>query len=529
MPDLVPIRRALLSVSDKTDLVPFANGLKALGVEIISTGGTARALREANVQVIEVEQITGMPEMMDGRVKTLHPTIHGGLLADRDNSAHVQALREHNIEPIDLVCINLYPFEQTVAAPDVSPAQCIEQIDIGGPAMLRSAAKNHAFITVVTASLQYDFIMNELHEHDGATTLALRRELAAAAFTRTAEYDTAISAWMSRTQQPQFPYTLQLNYAHVRDLRYGENPHQQAALYSDPANREPSVVDAEVLHGKELSYNNILDASCAMEIVRDLQRIKSSQTSAAIIKHNNPCGAAVGEYLADVVARAYKGDPLAAFGGILAVGTRLDRQAAEAIVEGEKFLEVVIAPGFDDVALETLSARWKNVRLLAVPTMHEHVGRSLDYRSMPGGMLIQQRDSADASPQHWHHAAGPAPDALLVDNAAFVWMVCKHLRSNAIAIGENGQLLGAGAGQVDRVGACRLAVSKAGDRLVDATRPAAASDGFFPFADGPQHLIDAGVTCIVQPGGSKRDEQTINLCEQRGVTLLLTNIRHFRH
>jgi len=530
MPDLVPIRRALVSVSDKTDLVPFVKGLVDFGVQIISTGGTARALAEAGIAVLPIEKVTGFPEMMDGRIKTLHPAIHGALLARRDVDAHVRAMREHDITPIDLVCVNLYPFEQTVAAADVTEAEAIEQIDIGGPSMLRSAAKNHPAVTVVTAVGQYDRVLEEMKAHDGATTGALRRELATAAFTRTAEYDTAISAWLSSTGEEAFPAMLRLSFVRQAELRYGENPHQKAVLYADPASTEPSVVTASVLHGKPLSYNNIHDAAGALELIQDLHRAFPRLATAAVIKHTNPCGAAVADDLAEAFRLAYEGDSLAAYGGILAVSRRMDQATAALICEGQKFFEVIIAPGYDEAAFAMLGERWKNVRLLSLPTLEGAPQRRIAYRTIPGGLLAQDRDTQPADLGQWVHAAGPAPSQQLLADAAFIWSVVKHLTSNAVAIGRGHQLLGAGAGQMDRVASCRLAIEKAGARLGRGDGPAiAASDAFFPFPDGPQLLIDAGVKCIVHPGGSKRDQETFDVCNSHDVTVILTGVRHFRH
>jgi phosphoribosylaminoimidazolecarboxamide formyltransferase/IMP cyclohydrolase len=530
MPDLVYVRRALVSVSDKTDLADFVKGLAEFSVQIISTGGTARALADAGIDVIPIEAVTGFPEMMDGRVKTLHPAIHGALLARRDVEAHVQAMREHDIVPIDLVCVNLYPFEQTIAKPDVSEEEAIEQIDIGGPSMLRSAAKNHASVVVVTSPDQYAEVLAELRANDGATRLGLRRRLAAAAFTRTAEYDTAISSYFDSTGEERFPAVLRLGYVRQRELRYGENPHQKAVLYADPASTEPSVVTASVLHGKPLSYNNINDAAGALELIQDLHQAFPSLAGAAIIKHTNPCGAAVADDLADAFDRAYAGDSLAAYGGILSVSHRLDPTTAQRICEGQKFFEVIIAPGYDEDAFGMLSQRWKNVRLLSLTTLAHSGRRQVSYRSVPGGLLAQDRDVKAADLLEWRHAAGPAPSEELLTDAAFIWSVVKHVTSNAVAIGRGKQLLGAGAGQMDRVASCRLAVEKAGERMKgDGPPPVAASDAFFPFPDGPQVLIDAGVKCIVHPGGSKRDEETFELCNRHDVTVMLTGVRHFRH
>lgn len=528
------IRRALLSVSDKTSLASFARGLTDLGVQIISTGGTAAALRESGIEVIPIESVTGFPEMMDGRVKTLHPAVHGAILGRRDRESHVQALTDHDITPIDLVCINLYPFEQTIQDENVSFDDAIEQIDIGGPALLRSAAKNHEFVTVVTSASQYDRVINDMEQNEGATSPELRRELAAAAFMRTAEYDTAISAWMSRQRlapsgAPMGTGLLHLNYGWSRDLRYGENPHQIAALYSNPTFHEPSVVSARQLHGRELSYNNILDAAAALELALELRDQYQERSVAAIIKHANPCGAAIADTGADAFAKARDCDPLAAYGGIVALGQAVDDATAEQLCGEGVFIEVVIAPEYQPAALERLQERWKNQRLLEITGGPRTSTNRFDYRSVPGGMLVQERDDAPTNTRKWQHAGGPLPDDETMQEAVFAWTLAKHLKSNAIAITRDGQLLGAGPGQVDRVNACRIAIEKAGGSLPGKGVTVAASDAFFPFPDGPTLLIDAGATCLVHPGGSKRDAETIALCEKRGVTCLLTGMRHFRH
>lgn len=521
MTDLVPIRRALLSVSDKTDLVPFARALVRRGVMLISTGGTAGALADAGLPVTRVADITGFPEILDGRVKTLHPAIHAALLARRDHPDHLDALRDHGIEPIDLVCINLYPFVRTIRREGVSAEEAIENIDIGGPAMIRSAAKNHEFIAVVTAASQYDRIINELDRHDGSTTLHLRADLAAAAFSRTAEYDAMISAWMNRRQIGAFPDQLRISFTKSLDLRYGENPHQQAALYRDPASRGPSIVNADLLHGKALSYNNVADAAAALLLVREFD-----EPAAAVIKHANPCGCAVADSLADAFGAAWEGDTLAAYGGIVALNRPVDAATAALIVEGTKFFEVVVAPAFDPDARDAIARRWANVRLLAVGDHPPTADRKIEMRTIPGGLLVQDQDRARAQPAAWRHVAGPPPSPALLADAAVLWTIAKHLKSNAIAIGAGRSLYGAGAGQMDRVTSCRLAVEKAGPRARGAI---AASDAFFPFPDGPQILIDAGITTLIHPGGSKRDDETITLCKQKNITCLLTGIRHFRH
>ena len=531
MTDLAPVRRALISVSDKTDLIPFAQALDSLGVELVSTGGTARALEEAGITVRTVDSVTGFPEMMDGRVKTLHPRIHGAVLARRDEASHVRAMDEHGIEPIDLVCVNLYPFERTIREPDVTTKQAIEQIDIGGPSMLRSAAKNHDFVTVVTSSDQYDRLINELKSQDCHTTRELRADFAAAAFSRTAEYDAAISAWMGHQSEARFPDVLRLSFIARQSLRYGENPHQRAMLYADPAPSGADLASAEQLRGKPLSYNNILDAAAAMELVQDLRDLDPASTSVAVIKHTNPCGAAVRTDATEAFTRAHAGDPMAAYGGIVAISCEVDDRLAACMVEESRFLEVVIARSFTQKAVEVLGERWPNVRLLATGDLLRANRGEVMYRSIPGGLLAQEQDRAPVQPDEFRHTAGPAPTPEMLADAGMLSTVVKHLKSNAVCIGRGGALLGAGAGQMDRVASCRIAIEKAGERLGagDGSPVISASDAFFPFSDGPALLIEAGVQCLIHPGGSKRDSETFELCDQRGVTCLLTGVRHFRH
>lgn len=530
MSDLVRIRRALLSVSDKSDLIPFARSLLSHGVELVSTGGTARALTEAGLTVTHIEQLTGFPEMLDGRVKTLHPMVHGGILALRDKPEHTKAMNDHGIEPIDLVCVNLYPFEQTVANPEATTEQAVENIDIGGPSMIRSAAKNAAWVTVVTSPTQYDRVVRELDASMGSTTRELRAQLAAAAFSRTSAYDAAISAYFHRSAPIAFPPTLRLTFNRVDTLRYGENPHQSASLYADPASTGPSIVRAEQLGGKQLSYNNILDASAALELVKALRAADPDKVGACVVKHTNPCGASISGSTAEAIKLAIAGDPLAAYGGIMAVNQSISAADAETIAQGGSFFEVVVAPGFEPEAAALLNERWKNVRLLAVGDREGSHNRKLDYRSVPGGMLVQDRDSRAILPVHWSHRAGPKPSAEDLEAGAFLCACARALSSNAVVIGGfegNGvRMFGAGAGQMDRVASCRIAISKAGALAKGAI---AAGDAFFPFADGPELLIDAGVRMIIHPGGSKRDDDTFAICESRGVTCLTTGERHFRH
>lgn len=547
MAEHIRIRRALISVSDKSGLVEFARELAAMGVEIISTGGTAAALAKAGISVLPIESVTGFPEMMDGRVKTLHPKVHGGLLGVRNNPEHMAAMTAHGIVPIDLVCVNLYPFEATVAKPGIAEHEAIENIDIGGPSMLRSAAKNFESVTVVTDGGQYPRVIAEMRANDGATTMALRRECAQAVFARTAEYDGAIARWMSTAgfaheeaadaaadadAAPIFPRQANIRLELTDELRYGENPHQRGAVYADRSFTGPSVVGAQLLHGKPLSYNNLLDAAAALELVQDLHAQRPNCTACAVIKHTNPCGAAIADSVLAAFEHAWSGDPMAAFGGIVAFSSTVDVATAEAMAAGERFLEVVIAPGYEPKALETLQARWKNARLLATSHASPTIDRALTWRSIPGGMLVQERDVHRIDAAQFTHAAGPVPSAATLADAALMFAVAKHLKSNAVCIGANGTLFGAGAGQMDRVASCRNAVEKAKAELAAmaaGTVAVAASDAFFPFADGPALLADAGVRCIVHPGGSKRDQDTFDLCNARGITCLLTGSRHFRH
>ncbi len=528
MPDLVRVSRALLSVSDKRGLVEFARALAELGVEIVSTGGSARTLQEAGIEVREVADLTGFPEIMDGRVKTLHPKIHGGILARRDTHAH--DLSAHAIGPVDLVCVNLYPFEQTIAREGVSRDEAIEQIDIGGPCLIRAGAKNHDWVVCVSDPAQYAEVIDTLRAHDGRTPLELRRRLAQAAFARTSAYDAHIATYLSEGEPRPLAASLTVHARRVQELRYGENPHQQGALYQTSSQVRPSIVDAAQLHGKALSYNNILDADAALALVMDLHALEPARPCACVVKHTNPCGFSVADSPTDAVARAIAGDPLAAFGGILALSTPVDDPAGERICAPDAFFEVLIAPGYAPAALDRLRARWKNLRILEVGDLPPHPPERLDLRSVAGGLLAQTHDTRLPDPSSWRHVAGPAPSDDDLRCARVIEMGARALTSNAIAIGgsENDAFLlfGAGSGQMDRVTACRLAIEKAGERAHGAI---AVSDAFFPFPDGPELLIDAGGRMIVHPGGSRRDQETIDLCERRGVTCCLTGIRRFRH
>lgn len=543
MPDLVPIRRALVSVSDKTGLLPFVQALAAQGVEIISTGGTAASLAQAGVKVRPIDDVTGFPEILSGRVKTLHPKVHGGLLALRDDPLHRAQMQDHGIQPIDLVCVNLYPFEQSVAK-NAPFHETIENIDIGGPSMIRSAAKNFDFVTVVTSPHQYDAVLKDLATHKGSTSHALRSTLAGEAFARTCRYDAAIAAFLEKRPAMEFPPLLTATYVKADDLRYGENPHQPAALYrqfapagSHLAAPTGTIATAEQLHGKELSYNNILDASAALELAWALARTEPGKHSiaAAIIKHTNPCGASIAPSAKDAVHHALAGDPLAAYGGILALSDTLDEETANRLTDKAVFLEVIAAPRFTKPAIAILQAKSANVRLLACGTPIPRPGeRALEARSIPGGLLLQECDLRLARANELVHAAGPKPSPSIINAALALEPIARSLLSNAVLIGGFAEasnhdaisLFGAGAGQMDRVTSCRIAVEKAGPRAKGAV---VFSDAFFPFADGPKILIDAGVSTLVHPGGSKRDQETFDLCNQRGVTCLTTGIRHFRH
>ncbi len=524
---VVRITRALISVSDKSGIIELAKTLANLGVQIISTGGTAKAIADAGIPVTGIEEVTGFPEMMDGRVKTLHPKIHGGLLARRDDQSHIDSMTEHDISPIDLVIVNLYPFEATIAKAGVTDQEAIEQIDIGGPSMVRSAAKNHQSVAIVTHPSQYEALINELREHNGSTTLELRTKLAADAFTATAHYDAAISTWMNK-DDTTLPNKLTVGLTKVDDLRYGENPHQSAALYQTGQSQPGTLINANQLHGKPLSFNNINDASAALELVRSLKLAAPSQHAACVLKHTNPCGAACGRTSHEAVDAAIAGDPMAAFGGILATSTPIDLQSAKRITAEGTFFEVVIAPSFAPDALELLAGRWKNLRILETGDVAPDITREMKW--IPGGMLVQDRDLVVPDPNSWVHAAGPKPSDEILQAAAILEPICTALSSNAVLIGgiesDRVRLFGAGAGQMDRVASCLGAIRKAGDLSKGSI---AVSDAFFPFSDGPQLLIDAGVSTIVHPGGSKRDSDTFDLCNQHNITCLTTGTRHFRH
>jgi phosphoribosylaminoimidazolecarboxamide formyltransferase/IMP cyclohydrolase len=520
-PGEVRVRRALLSVSDKTGLLDFARGLSELGVELVSTGGTARALADAGIPVRAIEDFTGFPEMMDGRVKTLHPRLYAGLLALRDDDAHLQAASAHSIEPVDLVCVNLYPFEQTLARGDATDAEIVENIDIGGPTMIRAAAKNSAFAAVVVDPDDYGSVLAQLRESDGLISLDTRTLLATRAFALTSRYDTAISTWFARRAYEGFPPTWRDAYEKVTDLRYGENPHQQAAFYARVGAPTHLLDGVTQLHGKELSFNNLLDLSSARELVEEFE-----VPACAIVKHNNPCGCALGETIQAAYERAFACDPLSAYGGVIALNRPVDRACAERL--SEQFIEVLLAPGFDPAALEILQAK-KNVRLLELPDWPAP-SREVDSKPVIGGQLVQTRDAVTETRADMRAMSATEPTDAQWQDLLFAWRVCRHVRSNAIVIASGGATVGIGAGQTSRVDAVRLAVDKARSTRPDLLAGSSlASDAFFPFADGPQLAIDAGVSAIVQPGGSVRDEDAIAAVDAAGVAMVATGIRHFRH
>jgi phosphoribosylaminoimidazolecarboxamide formyltransferase/IMP cyclohydrolase len=524
--------RALISVSDKSGLEGFARQLAQMEVEIVSTGGTHRALKAASIPVREVSELTGFPEMMHGRVKTLHPKVHGGILALRDDREHAAAMREHGIEPIDLVVINLYPFEATAAKPGVTREEAIEQIDIGGPSMVRSAAKNHRHVGVVVDPADYGRVLDELQRHDGALSDELRRELALKAFQTTARYDAAIASWLFARQREDglaadaFPEVATLVGRKALALRYGENPHQTAAFYRQEGVREPSVATAELRSGKQLSFNNLVDLDAALALAKEFD-----QPFVAVLKHNNPCGAAAATTAAEALEKAWAGDPISAYGSVLGCTRALDLACAEFLVSGNRFVEAIVAPGFDEEAFELLTQKpkWgRSVRLLACgpigPSSRD--ARELELRKLVGGFLLQDRDLRADGEADLKVVTKAQPTPQQVAALLFAARVAKHVKSNAIVVATGTEVLGVGAGQMSRVDAVRLAIHKAGVRVPGAVL---ASDAFFPFPDGVQAAIDGGVTAILQPGGSVRDADVIAACDQHRVPMVFTGLRHFRH
>jgi len=529
LPDLVPLRRALISVYDKAGLVDFARALAALGVELISTGGTRAALTAAGIASRDVSDVTGFPEIMDGRVKTLHPAIHGGLLAVRDEPAHAEAMKEHGIAAIDLLVVNLYPFEETVAA-GADERTTVENIDIGGPAMIRAAAKNHGYTTVLVDLADYDELTAALAANDGATPFALRRRLAAKAFARTAAYDAAIAGWFAGGTPEQLPPWIGFAGRLAEQLRYGENPHQTAGLYLT-GDRRPGVATARQLQGKQLSYNNLNDTDAAYELVAEFDPAVSA--AVAIIKHANPCGVAVAPTLADAYRKALRTDPVSAFGGIVALNRPLDAAAASEIVK--VFAEVIIAPGISDEAAAIVATK-KNLRLLIADGLPDPGARNLTVRSVAGGLLVQDRDWGMVEEDALKVATKRTPTPAEIADMLFAWRVAKYVKSNAIVYAHDGATAGVGAGQMSRVDSAMIAARKAAEagKAAGLARSLAngavcASDAFFPFPDGLIAAADAGCTAIIQPGGSMRDNEVIAAADERGMAMVFTGMRHFRH
>ena len=516
------IQRALLSVSDKSGVVELARALSALGVQLISTGGTARLLEKEGISSTEVSAHTGFPEMLDGRVKTLHPAIHAGLLARRDEAAHLAAIRDAGIAPIDLVVVNLYPFEATVADPDCRFEDAVENIDIGGPAMLRSAAKNHAAVTVLIDPADYPRVLAEIRSSGGVSD-EMRFALASKAFAHTAAYDGAIANYLhsldAAGKRLEYPDILNLQLLKVDDLRYGENPHQTAALYRDTHPAAGTLALARQLQGKELSYNNLADADAAWECVKGF-----SEPACVIVKHANPCGAAIGESLADAYGKAFKTDPVSAFGGILAFNRALDAATADAV--GQQFSEVIVAPRVEPEAQKLLS-RKTNLRVLEVPLAHE--AQAHDYKRVGGGVLVQTSDSRVLDAKDFKVVTRKQPSAAQWSDLRFAWCVAKYVKSNAIVFCGAGATLGIGAGQMSRVDSARIASLKAAGAGLDLTGSAVASDAFFPFRDGLEVVVEAGAAAVIQPGGSVRDAEVIAAADERGVAMVFTGVRHFRH
>ncbi len=520
---LVTVRRALLSVSDKAGLIDLARALIARKVELLSTGGTARLLTDAGLAVTEVSAYTGFPEIMDGRVKTLHPRIHGGLLGRRGVDDAV--MTQHNIPPIDLLVVNLYPFAQTIRKPDCSYAEAIENIDIGGPAMLRAAAKNHESVAVVVDPADYAGLIRDLEANAGATSIDTREQLAAKAFAHTAGYDTMVASYLLAREGKaieNFPATLPLIFEKAQDLRYGENPHQQAAFYREPGLRGSSVAAARMLQGKELSFNNIGDTDTAVECVRQF-----AEAACVIVKHANPCGVATAVSLTDAYDRAYRTDPTSAFGGIIAFNRELDESTARAITE-RQFVEVIAAPSVSVAAGAVLAGK-ANVRVLITGPLADTSPGSLEYRSVVGGLLVQTRDTALVRPDDFKVMTQRRPTPTEYADLWFAWRVCKFVKSNAIVFAREGMTIGVGAGQMSRVYSTRVAALKAKDEELEVAGSVMASDAFFPFRDGLDVAAEYGIKAIAQPGGSKRDDEVIAAADEHGMAMVFTGMRHFRH
>jgi phosphoribosylaminoimidazolecarboxamide formyltransferase/IMP cyclohydrolase len=506
------VKRALISVSNKEGIVDFARGLQKLGYEIISTGGTFKTLQEAGIAVKQVADITGFPEIMDGRVKTLHPAIHGGILARRDVSHHMEQLGQNQIEPIDVVAVNLYPFRETISKPGVTIEEAIENIDIGGPSMVRSAAKNHKDVIVIVKPEHYGLVLKALE--NGEVSPEMRLKLALEAFSHTAAYDSMIAGYLSRLNNSYFNDNFILAGEKMYELRYGENPHQKACFYRN-MNPGTGLADARVLNGKELSYNNIIDTEAAWELVKEFQ-----EPACVIIKHTNPCGTAVAGTLEEAYTRAFAGDPVSAFGGIIAFNRKVD--LATARKAAEPFMEVIIAPGYDDEALACLQAK-KNLRVLELPLQKYE---ELVLKTVSGGFVIQNKDSAEIDINNLQVVTDVTPTPEQLKELAFAWKIVKHVKSNAIVVARDGMSIGVGAGQMNRVGAAGIALEQAGEKARGAVM---ASDAFFPFKDTVELAARYGITAIIQPGGSVRDQESIEECNRHGIAMVFTGIRHFKH
>jgi phosphoribosylaminoimidazolecarboxamide formyltransferase / IMP cyclohydrolase len=519
-PGEVRVRRALITVSDKTGIVEFARCLRELGVEIVSTGGTAKHLGEAGIDTRAIDDVTGFPEMLDGRVKTINPKIAAGVLAVRDNPEHVATLNEHGIETIDLVCVNLYPFEQTAAKRGVEEHEVIENIDIGGPSLIRAAAKNFPFTAVVTSPESYDAIADELRATDGKLSLRTREALALEAYTTTARYDASISEWFG-TREQDFPATIVRAYEKVLDLSYGENPHQRAAYYASAGCRSHLLSQVGKLHGKELSFNNLLDLDSARKLLEEFE-----VPGAVIVKHNNPCGCAVGTDVTDAFDKALATDPVSAFGGIVTVNREVDVPLAEKL--NSMFLELVFAPDYTDEALEILQQK-PNVRLMVDEERRAAPVSEVDMKRVRGGLLVQDRDADLELRDEMQVVTERKPTEEEWGELLFSWKVCKHVRSNAIVLSQNLGTAGIGAGQMSRVDSVRIAIEKAAAAELSLEGAAMASDAFFPFPDGPELAFEAGIKTVIQPGGSKNDQATIDACNKYGVAMVFTSRRHFRH
>lgn len=518
---MVKVKRALISVSDKTGIVDFAKALKKFGVTIISTGGTSKALKDAGIDCMDISDVTGFPEMLDGRVKTLHPKIHGGLLALREKKEHMDVIKEHSIEMIDMVVVNLYPFEKTVAKPNVTIEEAIENIDIGGPSMIRSASKNYESVCVIVNPVFYAEVIADLEKNSGAVSAEIKKRMMIEAFKHTYEYDMNIYNFFSKkVQTGDMPEMFNLSMRKAQDLRYGENPHQKAAFYVSNKAKEPSISNGKQLHGKELSYNNIMDADAAVEIIKEF-----FEPAVTIIKHSNPCGTAVANDLDTAFVLAYEADPLSAFGGIIAVNRKVTAKIAEYLTG--KFVELVAAPEFSPEALEILKKK-KDIRLMEIKGLGSEITRDAEFavRKVIGGVLVQDRDLKSLSEGELKVVTKKAPTKEELKDMLFGWKVVKHVKSNAILIVKNGVTLGVGAGQMNRVGSVKIASEQAGEKAKGAVL---CSDAFFPKADGVEAAKKAGITAIIQTGGSVKDQEVIDAADRLGIAMVMTGVRHFKH